>query len=64
MLLSNPNELDIRPTRLGILGSAVAWPFGARAQQPERVRHIGVVMGLPRTISRTGTQLRTNMLAL
>ena len=23
------------------LGSAAAWPFGARAQQPERIRRIG-----------------------
>ena len=28
---------------LGVLGSsAVAWPLAARAQQPERVRRIGV----------------------
>ena len=26
-------------------GSAVAWPLGARAQQPERMRRIGVLMG-------------------
>jgi putative ABC transport system substrate-binding protein len=26
-------------------GSAVAWPFVARAQQPERMRRIGVLMG-------------------
>ena len=30
-----------------IAGSAVAWPFAARAQQPERVRRIGVLMALP-----------------
>jgi ABC-type uncharacterized transport system substrate-binding protein len=28
------------------LGSAVAWPLAARAQQPERVRRIGVLTGL------------------
>src|SRR5438045_190758 len=29
------------------LGSAVvAWPLGARAQQPERVRHVGVLMNV------------------
>ena len=28
------------------LGSAVAWPLAARAQQPERMRRIGVLMGL------------------
>jgi putative ABC transport system substrate-binding protein len=27
------------------LGSAAAWPRGARAQQPDRVRRIGVLMG-------------------
>ena len=27
-------------------GAAVAWPLAARAQQPERMRHIGVLMGL------------------
>ena len=27
-------------------GTAVSWPLGARAQQPERVRRIGVLQGL------------------
>src|SRR4051794_16538029 len=27
-------------------GTAAAWPLGARAQQPERVRHIGVLMSV------------------
>ena len=27
-------------------GAAVAWPLAARAQQPERVRRIGVLMGV------------------
>ena len=26
-------------------GAAVAWPLAARAQQPDRMRHIGVLMG-------------------
>jgi putative ABC transport system substrate-binding protein len=29
----------------GIVGSAAAWPLAARAQQGERVRHIGVILG-------------------
>ena len=29
----------------GIAGSAVAWPLAARAQRPERMRRVGVLMG-------------------
>jgi putative tryptophan/tyrosine transport system substrate-binding protein len=31
-------------------GAAAAWPLVARAQQPERLRRIGVLMTWPRTI--------------
>ena len=31
-------------------GAAAAWPLAARAQQPERMRRIGVLMTRPRTI--------------
>ena len=33
------------------LGSAAAWPLAARAQRPERMRRIGVLMGYPESDS-------------
>ena len=37
-----------------IAGSAAAWPLVARAQQPERIRRIGVLMGAAETTSSRG----------
>jgi hypothetical protein len=52
--LANGQEIDVERhallcstlTRLAQrMGAAAAWPIAARAQQPERVRRIGVLMG-------------------
>jgi hypothetical protein len=32
-------------------GAAAAWPLAARAQQPDRMRRIGVLMGYPESDS-------------
>ena len=45
---------------ISLIGGASAWPFAARAQQPDRMRRIGLLMG-PSEDDRTA-QLQTSVL--
>ena len=45
-------------------GAAAAWPLAARAQQAERMRRIGVLMMLPRTIRKVTLVLPRSMQGL
>ena len=39
---------------IAAVGGAAVWPLAARAQQAERMRRIGVLMGLPLIRSHRG----------
>jgi hypothetical protein len=39
-------------------GGSLVWPLAARAQQPDRMRRIGVLVNLPEMVLRLGTSRR------
>ena len=47
-----------------IAGSAVAWPFATRAQQSERMRRVGVLLGIVESDPETNARLKAFRLGM
>jgi putative ABC transport system substrate-binding protein len=52
---------------IALLGGAASWPLAAHAQQPERMRRLGVLIGLtaddPELLARVGALLQALQIA-